>query len=107
MKKNINDSVKLLKKLIKKDSEIIVALHSVSTSGMTRKMSIYAIENKRLRYLNHAVSDVTSFKRDKNNHLIVGGCGMDMCFHLTYSIKQSLYPKAKFEELTQSYQLIS
>jgi hypothetical protein len=80
-----------LKKYIKKDSEIIIIIHSVSRSGMQRKMSAYAIYKKRLVNLNWHVEKLGIARRDKNCKLIINGCGMDMAFNLSYRIKCNLY----------------
>jgi hypothetical protein len=80
-----------LKKYIKKSGEIIVIIHSVSKSGMQRKMSAFTIYKKRLVNLNWHVEKLGIARRDKNNKLIINGCGMDMAFDLTYKIKCKLY----------------
>lgn len=100
-------ALKFLKKHIKPQTEIVIALHSVSQSGMTRKMSVYALHKNKLVYLNGYIRHLGLRKLDKNHHIIVGGCGMDMCFALQNQIMCTLYPKAGFHDLTQRYQLIA
>jgi hypothetical protein len=83
--------IKDLKKKVKKDSEIIVVIHKVSKSGMQRKMSAFVIYKKQLVNLNFDIAKLDIARRDDNNHLIIGGCGMDMAFDLTYRLKCKLY----------------
>ena len=44
-------------------------------------------------YLSGYVAEVTGFSRDKDSGALrVGGCGMDMGFHVVYSLGSTLYP---------------
>ena len=91
MKQNLKaieqNLIKDLKKKVKKDSEIIV----VTKSGMQRKMSAFVIYKKQLVNLNFDIARLDIARRDDNNHLVIGGCGMDMAFDLTYRLKCKLY----------------
>lgn len=89
--KKIEETKSQLLELIKEDSEIVVVLHSASKSGMSRKMSAYVIKDNKLINLNLFVERLGICKRDKNGHLIVQGCGMDMAFWLADAIKSELY----------------
>jgi hypothetical protein len=83
--------IKDLKKMVKKDNEIIIVIHSVSKSGMQRKMSAFVIYKKQLVNINWNIEKLGIAKRDKNHKLIINGCGMDMAFDLSYRIKCKLY----------------
>ncbi|CAB4164495.1 hypothetical protein UFOVP831_43 [uncultured Caudovirales phage] len=95
MKQNLKaieqNLIKDLKKKVKKDSEIIVVIHKVSKSGMQRKMTAFVIYKKQLVNLNFDIARLDIARRDDNNHLVIGGCGMDMAFDLTYRLKTKLY----------------
>ena len=80
-----------LKKKVKKDSEIIVVIHKVSKSGMQRKMSAFVIYKKQLVNLNFDIAKLDIARRNDNNHLVVNGCGMDMGFHLVYTLSSILF----------------
>ena len=117
------DAIKYLKSVIKKDSELLVSISSVSSSGMTRKMDVFVIgkvkrsiyENKSSSYkikithelmkLNWYLERAGIVKRDKNSRCIVHGCGMDMAFHLTYTIKCKLF-ESKEGLNNQQYRVI-
>ena len=102
--KNINkENISELKTFIKPSSEIIVVIHSVSSSGMMRKMSAYVIKNKKLVYLNGYLRNAGLVKLDNKNHIIMGGCGMDMTFALTDQIKTALYGYKKALHNQQTY----
>ena len=101
-----NEAIAKLKKYILPDSEIVVVMHSVSQSGMQRKLSAYVVgENKRLVRLNGYISQAGIFKLDKNQKIISNGCGMDMLFDLSYSVKYELFGLEVARE-NQQYQAI-
>lgn len=93
------DAIKYLKTIIKKDTQLFVNIHTVSSSGMTRKMSVYTIiKTKRnekkindLIRLNFYLEKAEIVELDKNGYCISNGCGMDMAFGLTYRIKCALF----------------
>lgn len=87
-----------LKKFLKPGTTIYTNVNRVSSSGMSRNISLYAIipakkgEPARLANITYSVSVVTGFSM-KEGGIQVSGCGMDMCFHLVYSLGRSLWPK--------------
>lgn len=105
------DALKFLKKVIKINSEILVNIHSVSKSGMSRKMSAYVVtdvdcwktkngkdfksKRKDLVKLNWHLKKAGLETLDECGQIKVGGCGMDMAFALTYNIKCALYGHEK------------
>ena len=87
-----NEAIAQLQKYIAADSEIIVVMHSVSKSGMQRKLSAYVVgEDKKLVWLNGYIAKAGIFKLDKNQKIISNGCGMDMLFDFAYSVKCALF----------------
>lgn len=78
---------------------IYTIIQHVSQSGMTRHITpilMYKRTDGEIDYYNLSwqVSEVTSFKyTSKNGYdaLVVGGCGMDMAFHLVYNIARAIY----------------
>lgn len=87
-----NEAIAQLKKFIKPETEIVVVMHSVSKSGMTRKLSAYVVgEDKRLIWLNGYIATAGIASIDKNQKIIANGCGMDMLFDLSYKIKTALF----------------
>ena len=79
-----------------KENRMFCVIHSVSKSGMSRKLSFNEANfNKDGRgyFLNFtALFTALGFSdRNKNGEFTVNGCGMDMVFHTNYSIIHSLY----------------
>ena len=73
-------------------------LRSVSASGMSRTMSIFVAGNEgEILDITWYVANVLDYKMtDKKGYrsIIVGGCGMDMGFHVIYSLSRVLFADA-------------
>ena len=55
-------------------------------------VSVHAIQNNEIRWLSYHVANVLKWTyKDKTNAVGVGGCGMDMGFHLVYTLSSILY----------------
>lgn len=82
----INDCEKYIQAI--RDGRVIVSIVSVSKSGMSRKMKFLAfekgIERGYYRQFN-SMFEVLGWKI-KDYCLNVSGCGMDMVFHVNYSV---------------------
>jgi hypothetical protein len=63
----------------------------VSASGMSRNISAFCIKNNEIVELDYFIGRITGFKHSKNGGLIIKGCGMDMGFHLVYTLSRALY----------------
>lgn len=74
-------------------STIYVVQRSVSSSGMSRVLDLFVFVDGEIRYLSAlADDDRMPFKRNtrsQHDGFVVGGCGMDMHFHIVYSINQA------------------
>lgn len=82
-----------IKEILKKSKyHLFVSQHSVSKSGMTRKLSIYANTKQNvMTNLTGDVAKILGWTLDKNGFLVVSGCGMDMHFHTIYTLSCALY----------------
>lgn len=94
----IQNAVTRLKKLLPPASTVYTNLRHVSNSGMMRHIKVFiAIKNKgekpRIYDISWLVAQALELKRADNGGLKVGGCGMDMGFHIVYSLGRKLYPK--------------
>lgn len=88
------ESYDYLHSIIKPGSEIKTILRHVSSSGMTRYISLFTVVEKELINITfHAArvmgEKVTDYRG--NWTIKVGGCGMDMCFSLVYDLGRYLY----------------
>lgn len=83
-----------LRELLPAGTTVYTILRKVSSSGMSRNISAIFIEDGEPRDITYLLIQSGLFKRARNNAegVVVGGCGMDMGFHLVYSLSRSLYP---------------
>lgn len=65
----------------------------VSRSGMTRTISVLAIDKRgEIRDVSSDVARVLDWSVDRDRGGVrVDGCGMDMCFHLVYSMSRAIH----------------
>ena len=83
-----------LKGLVKKGDTVYTVLRHVSSSGMSRSIDVFVIKNNQPRRITWAVGEVLGYKQDRNHEgLKVGGAGMDMGFHVVYSLGRVMFPK--------------
>lgn len=81
-----------LRKMLKPGDTVYCMVRSVSSSGMSRTMSLYIVENGVIRNIDGYASDVLGYRDAKGGGFVVGGCGMDMCFHAVYALGRYLFP---------------
>lgn len=81
-----------LRTLLPKGSEIYTIVRHVSSSGMSRRISAYMVEDGKIRDLDFLLIRAGFGKRrgDKDG-LFIQGCGMDMAFALVYGIATTLH----------------
>lgn len=72
-------------------SKVKTTLRHVSRSGMQREISCFIVVDGSIRCIDWAVAGVTGYKIGKHGGLVVGGCGMDMGFHLVYTMSSIVY----------------
>ena len=85
-----DEAVSELHQLLKPGDTVQTILRHVSRSGMTRTIS--PIINGRNR--SYVVAAALDYKTDdKRDGIKIGGCGMDMGFHLVYNLSRTLWPK--------------
>ena len=88
---------KLLTHYLTEGDTVYTVLRSVSSSGMSRTMSLKVVEDGRIvdiTYYAAAVLDYPLVEVNGSRALRVGGCGMDMGFHIVYSLSGGLFRKA-------------
>lgn len=83
-----------LKKWLKPGATVYCVLRHVSTSGMSRRISFFAIHKGEMRLLDGCIETLTSYKRHASKDGIrVDGCGMDMGFAVVYALGAAMWPK--------------
>lgn len=81
-----------LRNLLPKGSKVYTIVRHVSSSGMSRRISAYVVEDGKIRDLDFLLIRAGIGKRrgDKEG-LFIQGCGMDMEFALVYDIATTLH----------------
>lgn len=93
-KENKNESLTTLRRMLRPGTTVYTVLRHESSSGMSRTISTYVIRNNKPFCLDHLLADANIAKLDSRHPgLTVHGTGMDMGFHLVYSLASTLYPK--------------
>lgn len=96
------EAIEKLREWIKPGQTVYTILRHVSKSGMTRHISVLVPwtdeKTGEVRFIhpNHAVSKALGWRLTTtggSDCLVVGGCGMDMGFHLVYTLSCVLYGK--------------
>lgn len=86
-----------------KENRVICNIASVSSSGMSRRLSFleFGVKNKRGYQMTfYSFLNCLGYKVDNNNTFRVDGCGMDMVFHTNYSIIRDLFNMGFINEKT-------
>lgn len=91
-----------LREWLKPGDTVYTICEHVSTSGMSRAIRVVlpTVADGRVEFLhpNHAVGLVLGLRHwtrrgHKQDALVVGGCGMDMGFHLVNSLSYAVFPE--------------
>jgi hypothetical protein len=89
-----------LLKWLKPGDTVYTVLTHVSRSGMSRHIRVILLKPDRaspnggVRIIepNYAVAGVLGYKLANRDGMVVGGCGMDMGFHVVYQLGKALWP---------------
>ena len=86
------EAIQRLREVLKKGDVLFTQLMHVSSSGMTRHIKVRQLKHDTALNWSYLVSKVVGWKQsEKTNGIIVGGCGMDMGFHLVYTLSSILF----------------
>lgn len=88
-----SEAIDSLKNTLKEGDTIYTVLRHVSRDGMSRQIDVYVIRNNEPRYLSYWTAKALDYRQAKNGAAQVGGCGMDMGFHLVDSLSYALFKK--------------
>lgn len=91
MKAEKKDAIEYLKKNLKKGDTLFTIVTKVAPSGMSRRIKVLDIKNGNPSYWSYYVSKALGYKLKDDGSLLVQGCGMDMGFHVVYSLSQKLF----------------
>ena len=85
------DLERLLKEWFPKGSTAHTSIRHVNPKGTSRHIKVFAISGERIQNVSYYVSKLLNWKLTKNDGVFVSGCGMDMGFHLVYTLSSILY----------------
>lgn len=89
-----DEAIERLRETLKPGDTVYTVLRHVSRSGMSRNISVHSIdpESSEPLWLTYNVHLATGIPLDKSKEALrVGGCGMDMGFHVVYELSYVLY----------------
>lgn len=86
-------SIKALRKILKPGDTVYCVLRHVSSSGMSRRIDLFAVKKNELVYLSGHASNAIEHSLHKDGGIVAGGCGMDMGFALVHNLGYALWPK--------------
>lgn len=90
------ESIERLQKLFAGDNNptVYTILRHVSASGLTRDISLVYVKDGQLYNLTYSAALALGWpisERSGSRAIRVGGCGMDMGFHLVYTLSSVLF----------------
>jgi hypothetical protein len=77
---------------LKPGDTLYTVIRGVAKSGMSREISLYQIIDNQPCWLGWAASRLLDLPLTKRDAIRIQGCGMDMGFHLVYSLSYRLFP---------------
>ena len=81
-----------LRGILKPGSEVYTQVHSVAKSGMSRTMSLHVVIDGRICGITYSTAVALGENTQKDGTIRVHGCGMDMGFHIVYTLSRRLFP---------------
>lgn len=86
------EAIAKLKDLLFVGDRVYTVLKHRSSSGMTRHISCYITNEREIRDITWAVADILGYRiSDRTGGMVVGGGGMDMGYHVVYSLSRVLF----------------
>ena len=92
------ESLARLREILPPGSTVYTIVRSVSRSGMSRQISLFAKDKDGdpMAISFHAARVLGwTLKRGWHDAIHVDGCGMDMCFHTVYSLGCAIFPRVE------------
>jgi hypothetical protein len=85
--------IEKLRELLKPGDVVYTTVKHVSRSGMSRSIDVKIIRGNEPQWLSYWVAKACDFGFDERREAVkVGGCGMDMGFHIVYTLGGVLFP---------------
>lgn len=83
--------------MLKPGDRVYTVLRHVSASGMSRRISLVIPTTDHegkpaVTSIDRLAARLLSYRQHDRGGLVVGGCGMDMGFHVVYALGSALWP---------------
>ena len=86
------ESAKHQLRAVRKGDTLYTIVRNVARSGMSREISVFIARGKEVRDISWAVAVTLGWSQNKNTRAVkIGGCGMDMGFHLVNSLSYAMH----------------
>lgn len=72
-------------------TKIYYLVRWVSANGMSRSISFFHCVDNQIIKLDYLISQALGLRLSKNGGVIIGGCGMDMGFHIIMNLSYCLH----------------
>ena len=88
------DAITALLEFVKPGMRVRTILRHVSASGMTREISCVVVDprDNEMFCIDYLVSCAIGYRIGRHGGIVCGGAGMDMGFHLVYTLGRTLWP---------------
>jgi hypothetical protein len=84
-----------LRGILPPGSTVYTLVTHVARSGMSRRIRVLVMTPDEPHDISHLVGRALGYRRNRDDGgLVVGGCGMDMGFHLVHSLSYTLHGNA-------------
>mgnify|MGYP000694525204 CR=1 FL=1 len=89
----LTENKEKLLSMLNGNRDIYTLVKRVSSTGMSRHIQCFIVRDGKIVNITYWVSNILGYKINRDTGgLVVGGCGMDMGFHVVYSLSRSLFP---------------
>jgi len=87
------EALKIMRDYLKPGDTVYTILRHVSSSGMSRVIGTVIVEGAAAYDVTHLTSRILGWPIHRTHYgVTVGGTGMDMGFHVVYSLSRALWP---------------
>lgn len=76
-----------IKKYVKEGDTVYTSLQSVSSNGMSRRIKVFIVHDNQIIDITWWTANAIECRyNNKKEALVISGCGMDMGYHVVYSL---------------------
>lgn len=87
------EAIARLREWLSPGDTVYTILRSHSRSGMSRQVGLVLFEGGRDTHPNHAAATAIGARLNRaGDGLVIGGCGMDMGYHVVHTLSAVLFP---------------